>query len=117
MVEAVNGRRRIAHVEDEIIVVELCGELQLTKATPGLERRAFGLFGGRTPVSWHARVALAELGHQRAKLAILRGLSAWSRDARTLGSVRSMISCRLHDRSADGVFYASSSRSRLGRTS
>ena len=84
LVEAVNGRRRIAHVEDEIIVVELCGELKLTKATPGLERRAFGLFGGRTPVSWHARVALAELGHQRAKLAILRGLSAWSRDARTL---------------------------------
>jgi hypothetical protein len=40
--------------------------------------------GGRTPVSWHARVALAELGHARAKAAILRGLSAWSRDARTL---------------------------------
>jgi len=84
LVEAINGRRRITHVEDEIIVVELCGQLKLEKATPGLERRAFGLFGGRTPVSWHARVALAELGHERAKLAILRGLSAWSRDARTL---------------------------------
>lgn len=84
LVEAINGRRRIAHVEDEIIVVELCGQLKLEQATPGLERRAFGLFGGRTPVSWHARVALAELGHERAKSAILRGLSAWSRDARTL---------------------------------
>ncbi|HXK18136.1 MAG TPA: HEAT repeat domain-containing protein [Polyangiaceae bacterium] len=84
LVEFVNARRSIEHVEDEIIVVELCGQLGLKQATPGLERRAFGVFGGRTPVSWHARVALAELGHQRAKSAILRGLSAWSRDARTL---------------------------------
>ena len=29
-------------------------------------------------------MALAELGHARAKALILRGLSAWSRDARTL---------------------------------
>jgi HEAT repeat protein len=84
LVDALNHRRRIAHVEDEIIVVELAGQLQLRAATPGLERRAFGMFGGRTPVSWHARVSLAELGHARAKSAILRGLSAWSRDARTL---------------------------------
>ena len=84
LVEAINARRSIVHVEDEIIVVELCGQLKLGAATPGLERRAFGVFGGRTPVSWHARVALAELGHPRAKSAILRGLSAWSRDARTL---------------------------------
>jgi HEAT repeat protein len=84
LVLAVNARGRIAHVEDEVIAVELCGQLGLKQATPGLERRAFGLLGGRTPVSWHARVALAELGHQRAKSAILRGLSAWSRDARTL---------------------------------
>lgn len=84
LVEVLNSRRRIQHVEDEIVVVELCGQLKLAAATPGLERRAFGLLGGRTPVSWHARVALAELGHPRAKLAIMRGLSAWSRDARTL---------------------------------
>jgi HEAT repeat protein len=84
LVEVVNARRRVMHVEDEVIAVELCGQLHLEKATPGLERRAFGMFGGRTPVSWHARVALAELGHPRAKSAILRGLSAWSRDARTL---------------------------------
>lgn len=84
LVEAVNARRRMRHVEDEIIAVELCGDLGLRDATPGLERRAFGLWGGRTPVGWHARVALAELGHARAKSAILRGLSAWSRDTRTL---------------------------------
>jgi HEAT repeat protein len=84
LIEVVNDRRRIAHAEDESIAVELCGELKLSEATPGLERRAFGVLGGRTPASWHARVALAELGHPRAKSVILRGLSAWSRDARTL---------------------------------
>lgn len=84
LVEFINARSRIKHPEDEVIAVELCGELGLSQATPGLERRAFGVLGGRTPVSWHARVALAELGHARAKTAILRGLSAWSRDARTL---------------------------------
>jgi len=84
LVEFLNARARILHAEDEVIAVELCGQLGLKQATPGLERRAFGMFGGRTPVSWHARVALAELGHHRAKSVILRGLSAWSRDARTL---------------------------------
>lgn len=84
LIESVNARRRIRHVEDEIIAVELCGDLGLRDATPGLERRAFGLWGARTPVGWHARVALAELGHTRAKSAILRGLTAWSRDTRTL---------------------------------
>ncbi|HVY26558.1 MAG TPA: HEAT repeat domain-containing protein [Polyangiaceae bacterium] len=84
LVEVVNDRRRFLHAEDEIIAVELCGQLKLEQATPGLERRAFGLWGGRATVGWHARVALAELGHDKAKRAILRGLSAWSRDARTL---------------------------------
>jgi HEAT repeat protein len=84
LIEVVNDRRRIPHAEDESIAVELCGELKLSEATPGLERRAFGVLGGRTPASWHARVALAELGHPRAKSVILRGLAAWSRDARTL---------------------------------
>lgn len=84
LVEVVNDRRRFQHTEDEIIAIELCGQLQLEQATTGLERRAFGLWGGRAPVGWHARVALAELGHPRAKSVILRGLSAWSRDARTL---------------------------------
>jgi HEAT repeat protein len=84
LVEMLNRRQRFPHVEDEAIAIELCGQLGLKPAIPGLERRAFGLLGGRTPVSWHARVALAELGHERAKSTILRGLSAWSRDARTL---------------------------------
>ncbi len=84
VVAAVNARPAIKHIEDEVVAVELCGALGLRAATPGLERRAFGFLGSRGPVSWHARVALAELGHPRAKAVILRGLSAWSRDRRTL---------------------------------
>ncbi len=84
VIEIVNSRQRIRHAEDEAIAIELCGQLGLSEARPGLERRAFGVLGGRTPASWHARVALAELGHPKAKAVILRGLSAWSRDARTL---------------------------------
>lgn len=84
LVELVNSSARFLHAEDEVVAVELCGQLGLVQATPGLERRAFGVLGGRAAAGWHARVALAELGHARAKLSILRGLSAWSRDARTL---------------------------------
>jgi HEAT repeat protein len=84
LIEVINARQRIPHADDEAIAIELCGELGLGSATPGLERRAFGMWGGRTPAGWHARVALAMLGHTRAKSVILRGLSAWSRDARTL---------------------------------
>ncbi len=84
LVELINARQRIQHAEDEAIAIELCGQLGLKAALPGLERRAFGVLGGRTPTSWHARVALAELGHEKAIATILRGLSAWSRDARTL---------------------------------
>ncbi|HEY8947226.1 MAG TPA: HEAT repeat domain-containing protein, partial [Polyangiaceae bacterium] len=36
------------------------------------------------PFSYDARIALARLGDARAKSAILRGLGAWSFDARTL---------------------------------
>jgi hypothetical protein len=71
--------------EDAEAAIEICGELGLSEATGGLERRAWGLFGAaRDPFAWQARVALARLGHERAKLGILKGLRAWSRDARTL---------------------------------
>jgi HEAT repeat protein len=57
----------------------------LSEARPALSRRAFGFFGlFRDPLAWHARVALARLGDEQAKAAILRGLSAFTRDARTI---------------------------------
>ncbi|MBX3182500.1 MAG: HEAT repeat domain-containing protein [Polyangiaceae bacterium] len=82
---ALNARGGTSRVklsaEDEIAMVELAGQLEVKAAAPGLERRAFGLL--RTPATWHARVALARLGDARAVEALMRGLSAWTFDART----------------------------------
>ena len=76
---------RVASLEDEQAALELAGELKLTEARAALSRRAFGFFGlFRDPLAWHARVALARLGDPQAKAAILRGLSAFTRDARTI---------------------------------
>lgn len=68
--------------------IELTVPLRLTAAVPGLTRRAFGPFGMRSdPIAWHATVALARLGDERARRAILRRLDAWTHDARTLAVV------------------------------
>ncbi len=81
LAEYLNGFSKQVSAEDEIAAVELAGERALTEARPGLERRAFGLFGG--PAAWQARVALAQLGDVAAKQRLLRGMAAWGRDART----------------------------------
>jgi hypothetical protein len=80
------GDLRTRDREDEAAAVELCGELGLAAARPGLERRAFGgLFGlRRDPLAWHARVALARMGHERACREILRELGDGDRDVCTL---------------------------------
>lgn len=72
--------------EDEAAAIELCGELGITSAKEALARRAFsGLFGlGRDHFFWHARVALARLGHERATREILADLASWDRERRTL---------------------------------
>jgi len=76
---------RVASLEDEQAALELAGELMIQEARSALSRRAFGFFGlFRDPLAWHARVALARLGDEQAKAAILRGLSAFTRDARTI---------------------------------
>ena len=81
----VERKDRVASLADEQAAIELSGELQITDARPALSRRAFGFFGlSRDPLAWHARVALARLGDAQAKAAILRGLSAFTRDARTI---------------------------------
>lgn len=72
--------------EDEAAAIELVGELGLEAARAGLERRAFGRWLGllRDELAWHARVALARMGHERASREILRELAAPDRDVRTL---------------------------------
>ncbi len=80
LVRAVDRRVGVREPADEQIAIELCGALGLREAAPALRRRAFGLFGwSRDPFLWHARVALARLGDERAVRAILDGLHsrAW----------------------------------------
>jgi len=70
--------------EDEATAIELCGELGLEAATSGLEERAFGGMLRRDRFAWHARVALARMGHARACREIVSELRSWNRDRRTL---------------------------------
>ncbi len=86
LVKAATGRLRDVEGEDEAAAIELCGELDLTDAKEGLARRAFGgLLGiGKDRLQWHARVALARMGHERAVQEILADLGSWDRERRTL---------------------------------
>lgn len=86
LIAALNSRRAVTHPEDEHAAVEWAGAWRLERARPGLERRAFGLFSRAAGSVWHARAALARLGDERAQQAILRALSGWSRETRTLAA-------------------------------
>jgi HEAT repeat protein len=78
--------------EDEQAAIELAGERGLRDAVPDLERRAWGLgrliklpwFGaaGAATCAWHAKIALAHMGHPRATAEILRDLGSWRRETR-----------------------------------
>jgi HEAT repeat protein len=83
LVDALNRRRSFAHADDEQAAIELCAELRLGAALPGLRARAFGgVLRGSSALSFQARVALARLGDERARQQILSGLSSWSRNVR-----------------------------------
>lgn len=88
LVEGLNSGVQLEAPEDMQELVELCGELELADAEPGLKRHAWGRFGlvpGR--FAWQAKVSLARLGNERARREILRGLSSWDSDTRTLSVV------------------------------
>jgi hypothetical protein len=93
VVEVVSERRSTPELEDEQACVELAGELGLHETIPALERRAWGrrralrtLFawgaGDGSSCAWHARIALARLGHERARADIVADLSSWRRETR-----------------------------------
>jgi HEAT repeat protein len=86
LLAAVEGRVSGLDLEDEAAAVELVGALKLQNAVPALERRAFGMLKRwrRETCSWLALVSLAKLGHERARREILRDLTAWSRERRTM---------------------------------
>src|SRR5262249_41429834 len=63
--------------EDERAAVELVGELGLEEAVPALERRAFGLTRHvRATCTFHAKIALAHMGHTRAVAEIMKDLDS-----------------------------------------
>lgn len=66
-----------AQPEDEREAVELAGRLGLREAIPALRRRAFGLARHvRATASFHAVIALARMGDERAVRRITRGLAS-----------------------------------------
>jgi len=93
VLDVVAEKRHTQEIEDEQACVELTGELEMRDAIPHLERRAWGrrrvlreLFawgaGDRASCAWHARIALARLGHERARAEILADLASWRRETR-----------------------------------
>ncbi len=83
VVSALNRRGGFSQPEDEQAAIEMCANLSLDAARPGLAARAFGgMLGGKSPLAFQARVALARLGDERAREHIVRGLSSWSRAVR-----------------------------------
>jgi HEAT repeats len=67
--------------EDERAAVELAGELGLKEVVTNLERRAWGVARFvRDTCPFHARIALARMGHDRAKKEILNELASTRRE-------------------------------------
>ena len=100
-------RRKTPEIEDEQACIELVGELGLHEATVHLERRAWGRrrvlralvswgAGDRASCSWHARIALARMGHLRARAEILAELGSWRRETREAAVVAAG-HARLHE--------------------
>jgi HEAT repeat protein len=85
LIAIVAGRQPGATFEDQQAAIDVVARLELERAVPWLERRAFGLFA-RDALSFDARIALARLGHARAQGAILQGLSGLSFRVRTLAA-------------------------------
>ena len=93
VLDVIAEHRRTPELEDEQACVELAGDLMLRDAIPHLERRigwtrrvmrkimSWGA-GDGAGCAWHARIALARLGHERARAEILADLGSWRRETR-----------------------------------
>jgi len=93
VLDVVAERRTTPEIEDEQACVELAGQLDMREAIPALERRVWGTrrvlravlswgAGDKASCSWHARIALARMGHARAKSEILSDLASLRREIR-----------------------------------
>jgi HEAT repeat protein len=93
VLDVIAERRSTPEIEDEQACVEISGQLDLREAIPALERRVWGTrrvlrtvlswgAGDNASCSWHARIALARMGHARAKSEILSDLASFRRETR-----------------------------------
>jgi HEAT repeat protein len=107
VIDVVAERKKTPELEDEQACVELAGELALQETILHLERRAWGRrrllravvswgSGDQTSCAWHARIALARMGHARAAAEILAELKAWRRETREAAVVAAG-RARLHE--------------------
>jgi HEAT repeat protein len=64
-------------IEDEEQAIELAGQLRIQSAKAALEKRAWPWLW-ESSTSWKAQVALAQLGDERARHAVLQNLHARS---------------------------------------
>ncbi|MEO6419074.1 MAG: HEAT repeat domain-containing protein [Polyangiaceae bacterium] len=88
ILKAIRGDGKKLEKEDERAAVEMAGELDLRDAVPDLERRAWGVKSKLFDTcAFHAKIALARLGHERAVLEITRDLGSSDREARTAAVV------------------------------
>jgi HEAT repeat protein len=93
VLDVVAERRSTPELEDVRACIELASELDLREAIPHLEARAWGRrrvirtilswgAGDGASCAWHARTALARMGHERARAEILADLASWRRETR-----------------------------------
>ncbi|MGH7269935.1 MAG: HEAT repeat domain-containing protein [Polyangiaceae bacterium] len=93
VLDVVAERRQTPELEDEQACVELVGDLEIREAIPHLERRVYGtrralrsMFswgaGDSASCAWHGRIALARMGHERARSEILADLRSRRRRTR-----------------------------------
>lgn len=86
LVEAVSASGRLDLGEELGQAMKRCGELDIREAIPALDKRAFSRFRN-DGFTFHARVALARMGHEKAKAVIAADLRSWNRDRRNQGVV------------------------------
>lgn len=86
LLQIVDGTLQTPETEDVAAAIELVAERKLDAARPALKKRARrGVFGiGKDELWWHARTALAKLGDEAARRAIVDDLGALSFEKRTL---------------------------------
>jgi HEAT repeat protein len=85
LIGIIEGRVPVSNGSDLVTAIEIAGTERVQSARAALRSRAFGAFGVRSDsIAWHAVVSLAALGDERARQAILRGLTAWTRHVRTM---------------------------------